>query len=337
MQGLYLCLDLTWKEDAGREISTASYSREVPLCCRHPVSAQQRSCSSRSGLNWVTGKDRAGNGMLKSWGEGIMTHSTLAPSFCTRTSTTRLWKAAPPPASWQPNTKPYPDRDMMEKENIRFMPWDVILAIKIQIYLRADLCYVASSSCTDFLPGSTTSATNSPSSITNSDSTVTLKSEPSATSQYPGQTIVSVSQVRHRGPHPLSAGVDAPCTSIDLGGAWWYWAICWLCWRPVAWWTASDREKWGAWANILQTGKASSLLAPHQLFHLAMGNWEVQALLLQRQLVRNQFWCRAGFSSHLLPWNPGNYNPIELVGSSQGGNLCSSSEMSSRTYIICAL
>ncbi|XP_066186977.1 transcription factor GATA-5 isoform X2 [Sylvia atricapilla] len=42
--------------------------------------------------------------------------------------------------------------------------------------------------------GSTTSATNSPSSITNSDSTVTLKSEPSTTSQYPGQTIVSVSQ-----------------------------------------------------------------------------------------------------------------------------------------------
>ncbi|XP_051488891.1 transcription factor GATA-5 [Apus apus] len=44
--------------------------------------------------------------------------------------------------------------------------------------------------------GSTTSATNSPSSITNSDSTVTLKSEPSATSQYPGQTIVSVSQAQ---------------------------------------------------------------------------------------------------------------------------------------------
>ncbi|KFW07530.1 Transcription factor GATA-5, partial [Fulmarus glacialis] len=42
--------------------------------------------------------------------------------------------------------------------------------------------------------GSTTSATNSPSSITNSDSTVTLKTEPSTTSQYPGQTIVSVSQ-----------------------------------------------------------------------------------------------------------------------------------------------
>ncbi|NXK52539.1 GATA5 factor, partial [Chauna torquata] len=42
--------------------------------------------------------------------------------------------------------------------------------------------------------GSTTSATNSPSSITNSDSTVTLKSEPSATSQYPGQAVVSVSQ-----------------------------------------------------------------------------------------------------------------------------------------------
>ncbi|NWR64657.1 GATA5 factor, partial [Bucorvus abyssinicus] len=42
--------------------------------------------------------------------------------------------------------------------------------------------------------GSTTSATNSPSSITNSDSTVTLKSEPSATSQYPGQTIVPASQ-----------------------------------------------------------------------------------------------------------------------------------------------
>ncbi|XP_075294864.1 transcription factor GATA-5 [Opisthocomus hoazin] len=44
--------------------------------------------------------------------------------------------------------------------------------------------------------GSTTSATNSPSSITNSDSTVTLKSEPSTTSQYPGQTIVSVSQAQ---------------------------------------------------------------------------------------------------------------------------------------------
>uniref|UniRef100_A0A7M4FU92 GATA binding protein 5 n=1 Tax=Crocodylus porosus TaxID=8502 RepID=A0A7M4FU92_CROPO len=46
--------------------------------------------------------------------------------------------------------------------------------------------------------GSTTSATNSPSSITNSDSTVTLKTEPSVTSQFPGQTIVSVSQVRRK-------------------------------------------------------------------------------------------------------------------------------------------
>ncbi|NXG66394.1 GATA5 factor, partial [Hemiprocne comata] len=46
--------------------------------------------------------------------------------------------------------------------------------------------------------GSTTSATNSPSSITNSDSTVTLKSEPSTTSQYPGQTIVSVSQAQNQ-------------------------------------------------------------------------------------------------------------------------------------------
>ncbi|XP_061487051.1 transcription factor GATA-5 isoform X2 [Rhineura floridana] len=42
--------------------------------------------------------------------------------------------------------------------------------------------------------GSTTSTTNSPSSITNSESTVTLKTEPTVTSQYPGQSIVSGSQ-----------------------------------------------------------------------------------------------------------------------------------------------
>lgn len=56
--------------------------------------------------------------------------------------------------------------------------------------------YVTLSACNDYLSGSTTSATNSPSSITNSDSTVTLKTEPNVTSQYPGQTIVSVSQVK---------------------------------------------------------------------------------------------------------------------------------------------
>ncbi|XP_005499648.2 transcription factor GATA-5 isoform X2 [Columba livia] len=53
--------------------------------------------------------------------------------------------------------------------------------------------------------GSTTSATNSPSSITNSDSTVTLKSEPSATSQYPGQTIVSVSQAQSQSDEALAS------------------------------------------------------------------------------------------------------------------------------------
>ncbi|XP_072206424.1 transcription factor GATA-5 [Excalfactoria chinensis] len=52
--------------------------------------------------------------------------------------------------------------------------------------------------------GSTTSATNSPSSITNSDSTVTLKSEPSTTSQYPGQGIVSVSQVQSQSDEALA-------------------------------------------------------------------------------------------------------------------------------------
>ncbi|NWU33634.1 GATA5 factor, partial [Hylia prasina] len=51
--------------------------------------------------------------------------------------------------------------------------------------------------------GSTTSATNSPSSITNSDSTVTLKSEPSTTSQYPGQTIVPVSQAQSQSDEAL--------------------------------------------------------------------------------------------------------------------------------------
>ncbi|KAL8179621.1 UNVERIFIED_CONTAM: GATA-binding factor 5-A [Gekko kuhli] len=42
--------------------------------------------------------------------------------------------------------------------------------------------------------GSAASTTNSPSSITNSESTVTLKTEPTVTSQYPGQSIVSTSQ-----------------------------------------------------------------------------------------------------------------------------------------------
>nr|XP_009669822.1 PREDICTED: transcription factor GATA-5 [Struthio camelus australis] len=54
--------------------------------------------------------------------------------------------------------------------------------------------------------GSTTSATNSPSSITNSDSTVTLKSEPSATSQYPGQSLVSVSQAPSQSEDALAGG-----------------------------------------------------------------------------------------------------------------------------------
>ncbi|NXD63652.1 GATA5 factor, partial [Eolophus roseicapillus] len=54
--------------------------------------------------------------------------------------------------------------------------------------------------------GSTTSATNSPSSITNSDSTVTLKSEPSASSQYPGQTMVSVSQAQSQSDEALAGG-----------------------------------------------------------------------------------------------------------------------------------
>ncbi|NXT35431.1 GATA5 factor, partial [Pelecanoides urinatrix] len=53
--------------------------------------------------------------------------------------------------------------------------------------------------------GSTTSATNSPSSITNSDSTVTLKTEPSTTSQYPGQTIVSVSQAQSQSDEALAS------------------------------------------------------------------------------------------------------------------------------------
>ncbi|EMP35835.1 Transcription factor GATA-5 [Chelonia mydas] len=54
--------------------------------------------------------------------------------------------------------------------------------------------------------GSTTSATNSPSSITNSDSTVTLKTEPNVTSQYPGQTIVSVSQAQSQSDDTLASG-----------------------------------------------------------------------------------------------------------------------------------
>ncbi|XP_025062629.1 transcription factor GATA-5, partial [Alligator sinensis] len=54
--------------------------------------------------------------------------------------------------------------------------------------------------------GSTTSATNSPSSITNSDSTVTLKTEPSVTSQFPGQTIVSVSQAQSQSDDTLAGG-----------------------------------------------------------------------------------------------------------------------------------
>uniref|UniRef100_A0A8C6V7C7 GATA binding protein 5 n=1 Tax=Naja naja TaxID=35670 RepID=A0A8C6V7C7_NAJNA len=57
------------------------------------------------------------------------------------------------------------------------------------------------------LSGSTTSTTNSPSSLTNSESTVTLKTEPTITPQYPGQAIVSTSQVSHsenglEEPHP---------------------------------------------------------------------------------------------------------------------------------------
>ncbi|XP_040431960.1 transcription factor GATA-5 isoform X2 [Cygnus olor] len=54
--------------------------------------------------------------------------------------------------------------------------------------------------------GSTTSATNSPSSITNSDSTVTLKSEPSTTSQYPGQAIAAVSQAQSQSDEALASG-----------------------------------------------------------------------------------------------------------------------------------
>jgi len=67
------------------------------------------------------------------------------------------------------------------------------------------------------------------------------------------------------------------------------------------------------------------------------GNWEVQALLMQRRSVGNQLQCRAGFSSHLLPWNPGSYNPVELVGSAQGGNLWTSQEKTPWAYVICAL
>uniref|UniRef100_A0A6I8PCR3 GATA binding protein 5 n=1 Tax=Ornithorhynchus anatinus TaxID=9258 RepID=A0A6I8PCR3_ORNAN len=50
--------------------------------------------------------------------------------------------------------------------------------------------------------GSSASTTNSPSSITNSDSAATLKAEPSVTSQYPGQTIVS--QGSNQAEDPLS-------------------------------------------------------------------------------------------------------------------------------------
>ncbi|KGL74244.1 Transcription factor GATA-5, partial [Tinamus guttatus] len=64
--------------------------------------------------------------------------------------------------------------------------------------------------------GSTTSATNSPSSITNSDSTVTLKSEPSATSQYPGQAVVSVSQAPGQPEDTLAAG-DFKFEAEDYG------------------------------------------------------------------------------------------------------------------------
>ncbi|NXA47500.1 GATA5 factor, partial [Nothocercus julius] len=64
--------------------------------------------------------------------------------------------------------------------------------------------------------GSTTSATNSPSSITNSDSTVTLKSEPSATSQYPGQAVVSVSQAPGQPEDALATG-DFKFEAEDYG------------------------------------------------------------------------------------------------------------------------
>ncbi|NXQ42396.1 GATA5 factor, partial [Catharus fuscescens] len=54
--------------------------------------------------------------------------------------------------------------------------------------------------------GSTASATNSPSSITNSDSTVTLKSEPSTTSQYPGQAIVFQPKAQSQSDEALAGG-----------------------------------------------------------------------------------------------------------------------------------
>ncbi|NWX95072.1 GATA5 factor, partial [Nothoprocta ornata] len=67
--------------------------------------------------------------------------------------------------------------------------------------------------------GSTTSATNSPSSITTSDSTVTLKSEPSATSQYPGQGVVSVSQAPGQPEDALAAAGDFKFEAEDYGFA----------------------------------------------------------------------------------------------------------------------
>uniref|UniRef100_A0A8D0HH27 GATA binding protein 5 n=1 Tax=Sphenodon punctatus TaxID=8508 RepID=A0A8D0HH27_SPHPU len=53
--------------------------------------------------------------------------------------------------------------------------------------------------------GSTTSAANSPS-IRNSDSTVTLKTEPTVTSQYPGQSTVAVSQGQSPSDEALNTG-----------------------------------------------------------------------------------------------------------------------------------
>lgn len=77
---------------------------------------------------------------------------------------------------------------------------------------------------------------------------------------------------------------------------------------------------------MLRMRKVSSLLASHWIFHPAVGNWVVQALL--------QLQCRAEFNSHLLPWK---HNIVELMRSAQGGILCSSQEKAPWACVICPL
>lgn len=59
-----------------------------------------------------------------------MACSASAPLACARTRTARLGMGSPPPSvSWQPNTKPYPGGDEVEKEGSRAVPCDMVLDI----------------------------------------------------------------------------------------------------------------------------------------------------------------------------------------------------------------